>query len=34
VRERFRLRLAEPDAVWQFDTLLQHVFRPSRAIAA
>lgn len=34
VRERFRLKLAEPDAVWHFDALLQHVFRPARAVAA
>jgi hypothetical protein len=34
VRERFRLRLADTDAVWHFDGLLQHVFRPSRAAAA
>ncbi|GAA0562762.1 hypothetical protein GCM10010172_52530 [Paractinoplanes ferrugineus] len=34
VRERFRLKLAEPDVVWHFDALLQNVFRPARAIAA
>ena len=35
VRERFRLRLAEPDAVWHCDSLLEHVFRaPRPAIAA
>ena len=35
VRERFRLRLAEPEAVWHFDSLLEHVFRtPRPAIAA
>jgi hypothetical protein len=34
VRERFRIRLAEPDAVWNFDSRLEHVFRPGRAIAA
>lgn len=34
VRERFRLRLADPDAVWHIDGLLQHVFRPSRAVSA
>ncbi|GAA2636371.1 hypothetical protein [Paractinoplanes durhamensis] len=33
VRERFRLKVAEPDAVWRFDSLLEHVFRPSRAVA-
>src|SRR3954471_21559672 len=27
VRERFRMRLAEPEQVWHFDALLQHVFR-------
>lgn len=27
VRERFRMRLSEPEAVWHFDSLLQHVFR-------
>ena len=35
VRERFRLRLGEPEAVWHFDALLEHVFRtPRPAIAA
>ena len=34
VRERFRLRLGEPEAVWHFDSLLQHVFRTRRALAA
>ena len=37
VRERFRTRLGEPEAVWHFDSLLQHVFRgpvPRRAVAA
>src|SRR4051812_48433345 len=34
VRERFRMRLAEPDAVRHCDSLLEHVFRPTRAIAA
>ena len=34
VRERFRLRLGEPEAVWRSDSLLQHVFRSSRAAAA
>jgi hypothetical protein len=27
VRERFRLRLGEPEAVWHFDSLLSQVFR-------
>jgi hypothetical protein len=26
VRERFRMRLAEPEQVWHFDALLKHVF--------
>lgn len=34
VRERFRLRLAEPEAVWHFDSLLEHVFRAPRAAVA
>jgi hypothetical protein len=34
VRERFRLRLGEPEAVWHFDSLLQHVFRTPRAAVA
>jgi len=35
VRERFRLRLGEPETVWHFDALLEHVFRaPRPAIAA
>lgn len=34
VRERFRLRLGEPEAVWHFDALLQHVFRTRRAAVA
>ena len=34
VRERFRLRLDEPEAVWHIDALLQQVFRTSRAAAA
>ena len=34
VRERFRLRLAEPEAVWHFDSLLEHVFRAPRSVAA
>jgi hypothetical protein len=34
VRERFRLKVAEPDAVWHFDALFQQIFRPARALAA
>lgn len=34
VRERFRLRLGEPEAVWHFDSLLQHVFHAARVAAA
>jgi hypothetical protein len=30
VRERFRMRLGEPERVWQFDELLKHVFRDRR----
>ena len=30
VRERFRMRVGEPDRVWHFDALLQHVFRERR----
>jgi hypothetical protein len=33
VRERFRMRLAEPEQVWHFDALLQHVFRERRSTA-
>ena len=33
VRERFRMRLVEPDQVWQVDALLRHVFRERRAAA-
>lgn len=33
VRERFRLRLSEPEAVRHFDSLLQHVFRPAKVAA-
>ena len=33
VRERFRMRLGEPEAVWHFESLLQHVFRPRAAIS-
>jgi hypothetical protein len=34
VRERFRLRLSEPEAVRHFDLLLQHVFRTPKAVVA
>ena len=34
VRERFRLRLGEPEAVWHLDSLLEHVFRVPRAAVA
>ncbi|GAA2494470.1 hypothetical protein GCM10010435_62900 [Winogradskya consettensis] len=30
VRERFRLRVSEPDRVWHFDALLKQVFRERR----
>jgi hypothetical protein len=33
VRERFRVRLDEPEQVWQVDSLLKHVFRGGRAAA-
>jgi hypothetical protein len=33
VRERFRMRLAEPDQVWHVDALLKHVFRERRTPA-
>jgi hypothetical protein len=33
VRERFRMRLAEPERVWQFDDLLKQVFRDRRRTA-
>jgi hypothetical protein len=32
VRERFRMRVAEPERVWQFDELLKHVFRDRRRL--
>ena len=32
VRERFRIRLGEPEAVWHCDSLLQHVFRSPRGV--
>jgi len=31
IRERFTMRLAEPEQVWHFDALLKHVFRKSPA---
>jgi hypothetical protein len=31
IRERFKMRLAEPEQVWHFDALLTHVFRKSPA---
>jgi hypothetical protein len=34
VRERFRMRLGEPEAVWHCDSLLQHVFRSRRGLGA
>jgi hypothetical protein len=34
VRERFRMRLAEPDQVWHVDALLKHVFRERHPPAA
>jgi hypothetical protein len=30
VRERFRLRLTDPDAIWHFDGLLRALFHPPR----
>ncbi len=30
VRERFRMRLAEPEQVWRVDALLKHAFRERR----
>jgi hypothetical protein len=32
VRERFRMRVGEPERVWQFDELLKHVFRDRRRL--
>jgi hypothetical protein len=32
VRERFRMRLGQPERVWQFDELLSHVFRNRRRV--
>jgi len=34
VRERLRMRLAEPEQVWRVDGLLKHVFRGRRIPAA
>jgi hypothetical protein len=33
VRERFRLRLTDPDAIWHFDALLRNLFHPPRGVA-
>ncbi|OJF12472.1 hypothetical protein [Couchioplanes caeruleus] len=33
VRERFRMRVGEPDRVWHFDALLRHVFRDRRSLS-
>jgi hypothetical protein len=33
VRERFRMRLAEPEQVWHFDGMLQQLFRERRTPA-
>ena len=32
VRERFRMRLGEPDRVWHLDGLLRHVFHERRRV--
>ena len=32
VRERFRMRLGDPERVWHFDELLKHVFRDRRLL--
>jgi hypothetical protein len=32
VRERFRMRVGEPERVWQFDELLKNVFRDRRRL--
>lgn len=32
VRERFRMRLSQPEQVWHFDALLKHVFRERRSL--
>ena len=34
VRERFRMRLGEPDQVWRFDELFTHVFRDRRRLVS
>ncbi len=37
VRERFKMRFAQPDRMWRFDALLKHVFvdrRPTVSLAA
>ncbi len=34
VRERFRMRLGQPERVWQFDELLNHVFRDCRRVVS
>jgi len=34
VRERFRMRLSAPDAVWRMDGLLRQVFHPRAATVA
>jgi hypothetical protein len=34
VREKFRMRVSEPDRVWHFDALFKHVFRERRLIGA
>jgi hypothetical protein len=34
VRERFRMRLGEPERVWHFDELLKHVFRDRPRLVA
>jgi hypothetical protein len=34
VRERFRMRLGQPERVWQFDELLSHVFRDRRRVVS
>jgi len=33
VRERFRLRLTDPDAIWHFDALLRNLFHQPRGVA-
>jgi hypothetical protein len=34
VRERFRMRLGQPERVWQFDELLNHIFRDRRRLVS